>query len=229
MDEDLKVLDWLLEESTKAYDNEVAFTASFRDRTSFLLGLLITPIGGAIVSLFITFKGDIFDTYNLIFFTTPLAFAAFFMFFSLWKILNFLRRTESYKAPLTPGQLLDFYKKGEDKATSFLQTKQAMLQTLREAVENNIPINERRLKDLISCQKMAVFSVPFIVLCSLKYFHTSYTQEPEVFNVRLVNDLSQLKGDSHVQSVQLIRRSTCQGPKPPKSEIRSRGIATPRP
>lgn len=229
MDDDLKALDWLLEQSTKAYDNEVAFTANFRDRTGFLLGLLITPIGGAIVSLLITFKGDLFDIYNLFFFTIPLAFAAFFMIFSLWKVLNFLRRTESYKAPLTPGQLFEFYKNGTDKAISFRQTKQAMLQTLRDAVEHNIPINERRLKDLILCQKMAVFSVPFIILCSLKYFHTSYTQDPEIISVNLVNDLSQLKGDSHVQSVQLIRRSACPGSKPAKPESRSRGIANPRP
>lgn len=65
--DDEKVIDWLLEQSTKAYESEQQFTARLRDRAAFILGLLVTPIGGAIISLLTTFKGNIFDGFNFLF------------------------------------------------------------------------------------------------------------------------------------------------------------------
>ncbi len=188
------VVDWLLEQSAKAYESERDFTARLRDRAGFILGFLITPIGGAIISLLTTFKGDIFEKYNFIFFTVPLFLASLAMGFALSKILRFLRKTTSYRAPLTPKQLLTYYNEGTNAEDSFLHTKQVMAKTLSDAVEENIKINSHRLKELIDCQKLAVYAVPLIIFCSVKYFHASYTHRPSAIDVNLINVLGQTKG-----------------------------------
>lgn len=108
----------------------------------------------------------------------------------------FLRNMTLYGAPLTPKQLFDYYNQGTNKEESFIHTKHVLAKSLWEAVEKNISINSERLKLLISCQKLAVYAVPFIVLCSMKYFHVSYMQKPQAIDVNLVNDLNQIKGNS---------------------------------
>ncbi len=190
------VVDWLLDQSTKAYEREREFTSKLRDRTGFILGFLITPIGGAIISLLTTFKGDIFEKYNFIFFTVPLFLASIAMGFALTKILKFLRKTTSYRAPLTPKQLFTYYNEGANAEDSFLHTKQVMAKTLSDAVEENIEVNSHRLKELIACQRLAVYAVPLIIFCSVKYFHTSYTHRPSAVDVNLTNVLDQTKGSS---------------------------------
>jgi hypothetical protein len=207
--DDIAVVDWLLDQSGKAYESELQFTAKLRDRAGFILGFLVTPIGGAIISLITTFKGDLSDKYNLVFFTAPLVVASLALLFFLWKILIFLKEKNLYSAPHTPQQLLTYYNQGSNKKESFFHTKQIMMNSLRSAVEKNIPINEKRLNYLISCQRSAVIAVPFIVLCGFKYFHTSHTNVSPPIDVRLVNDLNQLKGNSNVQSIQLIGREAC--------------------
>jgi hypothetical protein len=180
-------LDWLLEQASKAYEAEMAVQQQIRDRINFVFGLLITPITGAIISLFTTFKGNPLSFPNCVLFTLPILVASFFLGTAFIKLFKLLRVKTYYKAPLTPQQLFDFYNGGSNHEESLRETKHHQIKTVSEAVDHNIVLNTKRVAALIDAQRFAIIAVPFLAIACFKYFHSSFILEEPIVNVRVVN------------------------------------------
>ena len=198
-------LDWLIEQADKAYELERDSTSRLRDRAGFVIGLLITPVAGILVSMLATYKGSLFNLPDFVFFTLPMILAFCFMSFSVYKIISFLGRTHEYKIPLPPKDLIDYYKNGNEQDQSLYDTKIIFLRSLSEAFESCLINNKSRLDSLISCQKFAIYSIPLILVCGFKFFHAYHSEGPQIIQVRILNNLEKLKGEASVQSIRIIR------------------------
>ena len=158
-----------------------------RDRTNFVFGLLITPIAGAAISLFTTFKGNPLSYPNCLLFTLPILIASISLGLAFIKLFKLLRVKSFYKAPLTPQQLFDYFNGGQDIGKSLRDTKYQQIKIVSNAVDHNIKLNTERIATLIDTQRLAIIAVPFLVFSCFKYFHSSLTFEQPTLNVRVVN------------------------------------------
>lgn len=99
-------VDWRHTYAEKAYAEEVEAMHRLKERVSYVVGLFITPLTGAIYFVYSGFHGDAFLPSSLALFLLPLATAVAVVVLGLGKLFLILRREHRYQKPPSPSNSL---------------------------------------------------------------------------------------------------------------------------
>lgn len=185
-----ETIDWLLGHAASAYQSERSATEKIRDRINFTSGLLITPLGGAIIFLASNFKGDLNTALSGLLFIAPLAVALCLLAYSVWTILHVAAKGHEYSHPPLPSQLSTYVKDHPDQETALVELKQNILKSYESAVDYNSCQNINRTNKLLHATRIAIYTIPFVALAGSYHIIGSITAEKSPMKVEIIGQIS---------------------------------------
>lgn len=179
-------VDWLMQQSASCYATEMDLMHKIRDRITFVSGVLIMPISGAIMSLLSTYKWDDFTGYSWLF-LVPIAISSILACMSLYFVFQVLSKKNEYKTQIFPSDLLTYYLGGTNHEDAIYETKYHLMSSYNDAVKNNYDINQDRLGKILNAQRAMTFAIPFLLIALPNYFYVVQTAIPETQSIKIEN------------------------------------------
>lgn len=194
MDDEIKLkiesIDWLIEQSRKSFDKAWDEKNKFRERVSFVSGVFLIPVGGAIFLMASTYKGD--SGFLLYLFYFGLMVSSLLVLFAVYNLLRVLIKPEPYQMEPISTELFSHIESFDYNLRAVLGGKEAYFELLEEATENNVKLNADRVGFVSKAQTCLCFSIPFVIFSAFPYTYYAKIASPEEQKVRIVNEL-QLK------------------------------------
>lgn len=185
-----ETLDWLLEHASSAYQSERDATDKIRDRINFVSGLVITPLGGAVIFLAGNFKGDLNTAASGLLLIAPLAIAFCLLGYAVWTILHVAAKGHKYSHPPLPSQLSAYINEHPDQEAALADLKQNILKSYESAVDYNNDQNGNRTNRLLHATRVAIYAIPFVALAGSYYNVVAVTAEETPLKVVVIGKVS---------------------------------------
>jgi hypothetical protein len=172
-------LKWLLDHAASAYETELQDTYQLKERINFILSLVVIPITGIAVYLASGLKGDYFSVMNVLLFWLPWFVAVIFLLISLGYVSFVLLKGFEYARPPLPSEIIQYFELHPEPDKALGEAHLALLKEYAASVDKNYEQNQNRSNKLLKAQRIAFFSIVFIMLCLPRWVHNVIQFTPE--------------------------------------------------
>lgn len=176
-----EALKWLLDHAASAYETELQDTDKLKERINFILSLIIIPITGIAVYLASGLKGGYFSTMNVLLFWLPWIFAVISLLISLGLVSFVLLKGFKYARPPLPSEIIQYFELHPEPDKALGEAHLALLKEYAASVDQNYEQNQNRSNKLLKAQRIAFFSIVFLMLCLPRWVHNviQFTSESQ--------------------------------------------------
>ena len=186
-------LKWILEHAAEAYDSELRQTEKLKERVSFTLSLLLTPVIGVAVYLIGGLKGELLTPATIAFFWLPVGLSIVAILLATFHLACVLFRRFEYKRTPFPSEIAGYLSSHPDPAAALNDAQNGLLKQYALCIDHNFQQNQIRVNFLLRAQRAALFAA-LLLGASLPEWIYSAAQAPrEPQTVKIVAPIEIMK------------------------------------